>query len=66
MKSFFKCVIYIVSKEMLDIFHTEQFLQIRWTFESNFFMDSRIEILKRGYSPFCASVLLMTKVGHQI
>ena len=30
---------------MLDIFHTEQFLQIRWTFESNFFMDSRIEIL---------------------
>ena len=22
--------------------------------------------LKRGYSPFCASVLLITKVGHQI
>ena len=32
MKSFFKCVIYIVSKEMLDIFHTEGVLQIRWTF----------------------------------
>ena len=23
-------------------------------------------LLKRGYSPFCASVLLITKVGHQI
>ena len=24
------------------------------------------QYLKRGYSPFCASVLLITKVGHQI
>ena len=29
-------------------------------------MSSTDHSLKRGYSPFCASVLLITKVGHQI
>ena len=29
-------------------------------------LSEQFKRLKRGYSPFCASVLLITKVGHQI
>ena len=34
--------------------------------QKHFLLLFQIKHLKRGYSPFCASVLLITKVGHQI
>ena len=37
--------------------------KVKEGFEKAIF-SGRLKTLKRGYSPFCASVLLITKVGH--